>query len=188
MLLRELCERRLSIGACGCRLARALLIPGEILAPVALLVLARAHGLLLGALSALALRRPPPVGFALLISQRRRRRCALLLERRLPLVVDAVSMRRALGLQLTAVLVELRAPAFGCLLRALGAPARALELLLQRADRHVRLVEQLLREPPLAVLQPQVAAERRQLLGRLAREPRRGAQLRMLRDQPEHIV
>eukprot|EP00966_Prymnesium_polylepis_P294956 6811317-Prymnesium_polylepis.2 len=106
----------------------------------------------------------------------------------MPTGVDILSPCRARALQLAAELVELSPHAFGGLLRALGAPARPLELLLQRADRDVRLVEQLLCEPPLAVLQPQVAAERRDLLGQLARKPLGRAQLGVLCDQPEDIV
>ena len=72
--------------------------------------------------------------------------------------------------------------------RTLLPPQRARKLRPELLDCHVRIAQKLLRHPPLAVLESQVATERRQLLRQWSRKPLSGAHLRVLGDEPEHII
>ena len=81
------------------------------------------------------------------------------------------------------------------LLRALGPSLgslklsrKSVKLSLLLPDDGMRLLEQVLRQPLLTVLQSEVAAKRRQLLGRRAGEPVGRAQLGVLGNQPKYVV
>ena len=116
------------------------------------------------------------------------RRSPLLLERVAARLLHSRLPRSAVVLKLAPKLVKLSPRAFGVLQRALRLPLRALQLLLLGRDRDARPVELLLRQPPPTVLQPQVKAERRDLLRQLPRHPLGCAQPRVLGDEPEHVV
>jgi hypothetical protein len=119
----------------------------------------------------------------------------LLLERVVAILLHHRFPGGAVVQQPAPELVELRPRAFGglqCALRlpqcALRLPLRALQLLLLGRDRDARPVELLLRQLPPTMLEPQVKAERRDLLGQRSSEPLGRAQLRVRRDEPEHVV